>query len=320
MEAGGSEAAPPAIVRVGTAGWDYPDWRGVVYPARKSKQFDELAYLSRFFDTVELNASFYRPADPKAAAGWVRRVAGNPRFQFTAKLWKRFTHERSSAWSADEVRAASGALEVLQEAGRLGAVLLQFPWSFKRDEAATEWLRDLLAAFAAFPLVVEVRHASWNEGQLLADLTERGVGIVNVDQPMFGRSIAPAAHATAAIGYVRLHGRNYRDWFRQKATRDERYDYLYTPEELTPWVTRIREIAGRAETRQVYAVTNNHVIGKAPANGAMIQSMLSGRKVRVPPGLYARYRTELEPFAVPDPGDDGELFARLPPSGGDRTD
>jgi uncharacterized protein YecE (DUF72 family) len=305
-----------AVVRVGTAGWDYPDWRGIVYPARRSKQHDDLEALSRFFDTVEVNASFYRPADPKAAAGWVRRVAANPRFRFTAKLWRRFTHERASAWSAADVRAARAALDVLHEAGRLGAVLLQFPWSFKRDDAAVEWLRDLLASFAAFPLVVEVRHASWTEGDLLGELAERGVGIVNIDQPMFRRSIGPAAVATAAVGYVRLHGRNYRDWFRRKATRDQRYDYLYTAEELSPWVDRIRQIAARPQIREVYAVTNNHVLGKAPANGAMIESMLSGRKVRVPPGLYARYRAELEPYAVPDPGGDGELFARVPPAGG----
>lgn len=310
----------PAVIRVGTAGWDYPDWRGVVYPAKKSKQFDELGYMSRFFDTVEINASFYRPAEPRAAAGWVRKVEANPRFRFTAKLWRRFTHERAGAWTADDVRVARAALDVLQEAGRLGAVLLQFPWSFKRDDATAEWLRDLLSAFAAFPLVVEVRHASWTEGDLLSELGERGVGIVNVDQPMFRRSIGPAAHTTGAVGYVRLHGRNYRDWFRHKATRDERYDYLYTPEELSPWVERVREIAARPQTREVYAVTNNHVIGKAPANGAMIESMLSGRKVRVPPGLFAKYRAELEPFAVPDAGGDGELFARVTAPGGSRAD
>ncbi|HVT09788.1 MAG TPA: DUF72 domain-containing protein [Polyangia bacterium] len=322
-EAGGTGAAPPAIVRVGTAGWDYPDWRGVVYPAKKSKGLDELEYLSRFFDTVEVNASFYRPADPKAAAGWVRKVAGNSRFRFTAKLWKRFTHERSAAWTADDVRVTRAALDVLQDAGCLGAVLLQFPWSFKRDDATAEWLRDLLAAFAAFPLVVEVRHASWTEGDLASELDERGVGIVNVDQPMFRRSIGPAARATGAIGYVRLHGRNYRDWFRAKATRDERYDYLYTAEELAPWVARIREIAARPSTREVYAVTNNHVIGKAPANGAMIESMLSGRKVRVPPGLFARYRAQLEAHAVPDGGEAGaagELFARAPDKGPGRAE
>jgi uncharacterized protein YecE (DUF72 family) len=290
-----------AKVRVGTAGWDYPDWRGIVYPTKKkTKSFDELGYLARYFDTVEINSTFYGPGTPKAAADWVARVAHNPEFKFTAKLWRRFTHQREAAFLAEEVKAARAAFDVLQDAGRLGAVLLQFPWSFKRDDAAEEWLRDVLAAFAAFPLVLEVRHASWNSEAVLADLAERGVGIVNVDQPLFGNSIGPAARATSAVGYVRMHGRNYQDWFRKSADRNQRYDYLYTADELRPWVERIREIAARPAIREMYAVTNNHNLGKAPANGGMIEGMLGGGKARVPPTLFARYRSTLEPFAVPD--------------------
>jgi len=287
-----------AKIRVGTAGWDYPDWRGIVYPnARKTKSFDELAYLARFFDTVEINTTFYGPGSAKTAADWVARVAGNPEFKFTAKLWRRFTHERQTAWTADEVRTARAAFDVLQAAGRLGAVLLQFPWSFKRDAAAEEWLRDLCAAFAELPLVLEVRHASWNSEEVLAELAERGVGIVNVDQPLFGNSIEPAARATSSVGYVRLHGRNYHEWFRKAADRNARYDYLYTADELRPWVERIQEIAARPTTKEMYAVTNNHNLGKAPANGAMIAGMLRGRKVRVPETLFARYAKQLDAFA-----------------------
>jgi uncharacterized protein YecE (DUF72 family) len=308
-----------AKIRVGTAGWDYPDWRGIVYPNRtKTKSFDELAYLARYFDTVEINTTFYRPGDPKVAAGWVRRVAGNADFKFTAKLWKRFTHQRGSAWTTEEVKVARAAFDVLLEAGRLGAVLLQFPWSFKRDAAAAEWLRDLLAAFSAFPLVVEVRHTSWNSSDAVAELTELGVGLVNVDQPLYGNSIAPAALATSSVAYVRMHGRNYQDWFRKSATGNQRYDYLYSAGELRPWVERIKEMAARPTTRELYAVTNNHNLGKAPANGAMIEAMLQDQdkdheKVPLPPTLFARYRAELEPFAVPDRAvaDSGELFADL---------
>ena len=298
-----------ATIRVGLAGWDYPDWRGIVYPKKKTKSFDELGYLARYFDTLEINSTFYRPATPKAAAGWVKRVEHNPAFKFTAKLWRRFTHERASAWTQREIGLASAALEVLQDAGRLGAVLLQFPWSFKRDEASQEWLRDLLGAFARFPLVVEVRHATWAAGDLLTELTERAVGVVNVDQPLFGHSIKPAAHSTSAVGYVRLHGRNYQDWFRATASGQQRYNYLYTADELRPWVERIREMAARPTIRELYAVTNNHNLGKAPANAGMIMSMLASEKVRVPAGLFAQYRKELEPFAVPDVVGQTELFA-----------
>jgi uncharacterized protein YecE (DUF72 family) len=289
-----------AKIRVGTAGWDYPDWRGIVYPnARKTKSFDELAYLARFFDTVEINSTFYGPGTAKTAAGWIARVEDNPEFKFTAKLWRRFTHERD-AWTADEVKAARAALDVLMGAGRLGAVLLQFPWSFKRDDRAEEWLRDLCAAFADLPLVLEVRHTSWNSETVLAELTERGVGIVNVDQPLFGNSIKPAARATSSVGYVRLHGRNYHDWFRKTADRNARYDYLYTADELRPWVDRIKEIAARPTIKEMYAVTNNHHLGKAPANGAMIEAMLWGRKVRVPEALFDRYSEPLRAFSVGD--------------------
>jgi uncharacterized protein YecE (DUF72 family) len=311
LPAGEGRQAPhtgPAIIRAGVAGWDYPDWRGIVYPNKKTKSFDELGYLARYFDTVEINSTFYRPANPKAAASWVKRVEHNPAFKFTAKLWKRFTHERAAAWTAKEVGLASGALDVLADAGRLGAVLLQFPWSFKRDEASQEWLRDLLGAFGRFPLVLEVRHASWAGSDVLAELTERAVGVVNVDQPLFSNSIKPAAHATSPVGYVRLHGRNYQDWFRPPASNRQRYNYLYTADELRPWVERIREMAARPGIRELYAVTNNHNLGKAPANAGMIMSMLDGEKVRIPASLFAHYRKELEPFTVPDVVGQAELF------------
>lgn len=290
-----------AEIRVGPAGWDYPDWQGIVYPGPKSKRFDPLAYLSHYFRTIEINSTFYGPASVKTARSWASRVAHAADFRFTAKLWRRFTHERDTAFSAAEVKTARDGFDVLAAAGKLGAVLLQFPWSFRNDGPANEWLRDLFDAFAGLPLVVEVRHASWNDPDLLEWLEERGVGLVNIDQPLFGSSIKPAAHATARIGYVRLHGRNYRDWFRQKATRDERYDYLYSARELEPWVGRIREIAARPATGEVYAVTNNHHLGKAIVNAEMIEAMLLGSCVRAPPELYERYRAALEPYAVPSP-------------------
>jgi uncharacterized protein YecE (DUF72 family) len=286
------------MIRVGTAGWDYPDWQGVVYPRPKPKGFDPLTFLSRYFDTIEINSTFYGPARAEVARGWVDRVANNQDFRFTAKLWRRFTHERGTAWTSAEVKEARAGFDVLREAGRLGAVLLQFPWSFRHSDESREWLRDLFAAFTDLPLVLEVRHASWAGADVLEWLSAAGVGLVNVDQPLFGNSLRPSAHATSAVGYVRLHGRNYKEWWRKSAGRDERYDYLYTPEELEAWVERLRQLATR--TREVYAVTNNHRVGKAPANAEMIEAMLQGQKVAGPPTLFDHYRRELEPFVLPD--------------------
>lgn len=290
------------MIRFGPAGWSYDDWKGIVYPDPPPKKFDPLAYLAGYFDTLEVNSTFYRPAAASTAKSWARRVAGNPDFLFTAKLWKRFTHERKEAWTADEVALARAGFDPLLDAGRLGALLLQFPWSFRRTDESREWLDDLMRTFRDFPLVVEVRHASWNEAAFFESLAERGVGFVNIDQPLFRDSLAPSAHATAPVAYVRVHGRNYQEWWRENREPHERYNYLYRAEELEPWVARTRELEEEPGTKDVFVVTNNHYQGKAIANALMLKSMTQKRKVTAPPPLYAHYRELLERYAIPAPG------------------
>jgi uncharacterized protein YecE (DUF72 family) len=297
MKGGDARPAVRAVIRIGPAGWDYPDWKGTVYPKPALRGFDPLAHLARWFDTVEVNSTFYRPQTPEVARAWCERVADRPRFRFTAKLWRRLTHERE-AYGADEETAARAALDALQEAGRLGAVLVQFPWSFRRDAASREWLRDLFRALSGLPLVLEVRHASWNVPETYAELAGRGVGFVNLDQPLFRNSIPPSAVATSAVGYVRVHGRNYKDWFREKAGRDARYDYLYTADELRPWAERTRALAEAPRVEDVYVVTNNHFRGKAVANAAMLESMVEDRRVAAPPELAGTYGEVLAPFVT----------------------
>lgn len=291
-------------IRVGPAGFDYEDWSGIVYPKPRPRGFDPLAYLSRYFDTVEINSTFYRPMDADVVRRWAERVDDNTRFRFAMKLWRRFTHERGEAWTAKDVRQARAGLDAMAEARRLGAVLVQFPWSFRNDERNNEWLHDLLSALDGLPLVVEVRHASWNEPDFYAALVERGVGIVNIDQPLFKHSIRPDSRATSAVGYVRVHGRAFRNWFRKTATRDERYDYLYTAKELAPWVERTRDIAGNPRVEETYVVTNNHRAGQAPVNALMMESMLEDERVAAPPELYRAYADVLGPYARPVAADE----------------
>ena len=292
------------MIRFGPAGWDYKDWSGIVYPRPAPRGFDRLAWLAAYFDTVEVNSTFYRPLPVAPTRAWLERVERFPRFRFTAKLWRRFTHERE-AYGADEVALARSAPDALHAAGRLGALLLQFPWSFKRDLAAEEWVRDLFQVLDGLPLVLEVRHESWNVPEVLAELAGRGVGFVNVDQPMFARSIGPSARVTSRVGYVRVHGRNYRNWFRKDAGRDARYDYLYRAEELAPWAERVQEMDRAPGCEDVYVVTNNHFEGKAVANAAMLESMVEGRRVAAPPPLVERYAELLAPY----------VDAREPPGG-----
>jgi uncharacterized protein YecE (DUF72 family) len=275
------------MIRVGPAGWAYEDWNGIVYPKPRPRGFDPLTHLAAYFDTVEVNSTFYRPATADTARKWVARVAENDRFRFTAKAWQRFTHARDEALTRADVAAAREALDVIRDAGRLGAVLLQFPWSFKRDDDARAWLDDATRALADFPLALEVRHASWNVPAFYRELAERGIGFVNIDQPLFARSLGPSATATAPVGYVRLHGRNYEDWFREGATVEERYDYLYSADELLPWADRARQIAATAA--DVYVVTNNHFEGKAVANAVTLRGMLEGGSPAAPAGVVAKY-------------------------------
>ncbi len=284
------------MIRVGPAGWSYKDWAGTVYPVPRPRGFDPLAYLSSYFDTIEINSTFYGPAPRASADEWIRRVAERATFRFTAKLWTRFTHVRDSAFTIAEIDAVHEGMAPLLDAGRLGALLLQFPWSFRRTDENRQRLDDVTRAFRRYPLVLEVRHESWNVPGFYSELAERRIGFVNIDQPLFGKSIGPSGTATSAVGYVRLHGRNYEDWFREGAGVEARYDYLYSSEELDPWVERSKDVA--AATIDTFIITNNHFQGKAIANAVMLQAKLAGSPVPAPAPLVATYPQQLDGFAV----------------------
>jgi uncharacterized protein YecE (DUF72 family) len=333
----GKSVAATHEVRIGPAGWSYSDWAGYVYPARRVRGFHEATYLAQFFDTIEINTSFYGPMRADHAKLWVERVSGNPRFLFTAKLWQKFTHEPVS--TREDERIVREGFDVLRAAGKLGAVLAQFPFSFHRSAENMVGLTVLLQRFADYPLAVELRHASWNAPETFALLREHEAAFCNIDQPIIGRSIeprdfviraegerqrrdaesaegrgeidageefdpglpaearvAPKDSAILPIGYVRLHGRRYDTWFSDDPAMPafERYNYLYSAEELAPWAGRIRNESAVAQ--KVFAVTNNHYLGKGVVNALQLLSMLKGAKVNVPDPLRVKY-PELEKIA-----------------------
>jgi uncharacterized protein YecE (DUF72 family) len=271
-----------------------------------------LEYLAQFFDTTEINTSFYGPVKPELAKLWCRKVAPvNKNFLFTAKLYRAFTHspitvmEPTSAATIrptdeDEARTREG-LDAIAGEGRLGALLIQFPVSFKNTSLNREYLERLLRQFIEYPRVVEVRHSSWNDSATLAAFTQKDVGFCNIDQPVLGRSLAPTEHVTGTIGYVRLHGRNYEQWF-DSDNRNDRYNYLYNLRELSGWKERIESIAERTQT--TYVITNNHFESKAGVNALELKAMISGKRVPAPPTLIQSY-PELRKFADPaeDSGD-----------------
>ena len=272
----------PHNIRVGPAGWSYTDWEGTVYPKHGSK-FDHLAYLSTFFDTIEINSPFYRIPPVSHAKSWVRRVAHNPDFRFTTKVFRGFTHEKA-ALAAEDVRAFRNYVDPLWESGKLGALLLQFPWSFKNSEEAREKLTALFDAFRDYPKALEVRHSTFQDEAFFRFLGEHQVGFVNVDQPLFHDSVKPSDTVTGPVAYARFHGRNYQKWFAHEESW-ERYNYLYSEEELDPWVKRIQSMANAAET---YVITNNHFRGQAVVNAAELRRSL-GQNAKTPPQLNAVY-------------------------------
>ncbi|MHC4599525.1 MAG: DUF72 domain-containing protein [Planctomycetota bacterium] len=287
----------------GTAGWDYPDWKGIVYPPGAPSRFDGLAYLAGFFDVVEVNSSFYRPPAVRTVESWVRRTAEAEGFTFTLKLHRRFTHDRETPWSEQEADAFRQGADVLAAEGKLGAVLLQFPWSFRNREENRRWLSELSHTFSTYPLVAELRHRSWMTKPALDFVKKLGLGFCNIDQPGGRDAVEPTALATAETGYVRFHGRNAEAWFKKGAGRDERYNYLYSEEELAPWVPRIRGVAERAE--KTFVIGNNHFKGQAPANILQLKRWLKGERIDAPPPLLDAFpflRTWLAeaPGGVPD--------------------
>ncbi|HEX8814704.1 MAG TPA: DUF72 domain-containing protein [Terriglobales bacterium] len=284
-------------IRVGTAGWSYKDWEGIFYPAGMARRKQHpLDYIAQCFDAVEINTSFYGHIKPELAKVWARRVAVNPNFRFTAKLHRSFTHsplavmEPTSAASIqpneEDERLARQGLDALASTGKFGALLIQFPVSFKNTSLNREYLDQLLRQFIEYPRVVEVRHSSWDNAETLSEFEQRQVSFCNIDQPVIGRSLEATEHVTAPVAYVRLHGRNYDQWF-DADNRNDRYNYLYSEPELASWKEKIQRIAKNADV--TYVVANNHFEAKAAVNSLQLRSMLESKRVRATEPLLGHY-------------------------------
>lgn len=274
-------------LHIGTSGWSYPDWEGIFYPKGADRKFNRLEYYAQYFDTVEVNTSFYRPPNPNYCEKWLRDVSENPRFMFTAKLWQQFTHQRDEPWTEGDLDLFRQGMAPLMDAGKLGALLVQFPWSFKNTQPERQWLSKLSQAFDELPKVLEVRHLSWHSKPALEFFRSLNLSFCNIDQPPSRNSIGPTSLATGPLAYYRFHGRNAENWFKKDAGRDDRYDYLYSDDELKPWIDNIEEMEKRIE--QIYVMTNNHYRGQAPVNALQMKGMLEGERPKVPASLVEYY-------------------------------
>ncbi len=281
-------------VRIGTSGWNYPSgrgtWNGVFYPARRPRGFDELAYYAEHFDTVEVNSTFYRMPDAAQARSWHRRTPAP--FLFAVKLFQKFTHPDlylaktgAADWdlSRGDVDRFRTGIAPLADAGKLAALLVQFPPSFHATDETREYLAWLLEAFGGYPTAVELRHRSWSDAGAATSalLDEGGAAWVLIDEPKFESSVRQSLDPAgrAPLAYLRLHGRNAARWWEHDAAED-RYDYLYSPAELAPLAEPARRAS--AAGRRVLIYFNNHFSAKAAANAAVLKHDLG----QVVPGAY----------------------------------
>ncbi|MBN1154629.1 DUF72 domain-containing protein [candidate division KSB1 bacterium] len=272
---------------IGPAGWSYKDWEGIVYPAKKGKNFHHLRYISDYFTTVEINSSFYRPPNAGTTTKWISLVHDNPDFLFTYKLWQKFTHDTESRITDSDERLVKSGLDVINDSGRLGATLIQLPWSFKNTDENKNKLHSILEMFRDYHPVVEIRHGSWDTDAFYTFLREEKAGFVNIDQPVIGDSIKLSAVSTGQIGYLRLHGRNYQNWFNENADASFRYDYTYNREEMNELAQRIGELTRMVS--KTFMIFNNHYKGQAIANALQAMFIMTKHRIEVPPTMLEHY-------------------------------
>ncbi|MFT5288196.1 MAG: hypothetical protein ACI8QS_000052 [Planctomycetota bacterium] len=264
-------------MRVGPAGWAYADWDGRVTPRKKPRSFHALAHLAKYVGCVEVNSSFYGLPLARNAERWVRLVEDQPDFCFTAKLFQGFTHGadlrgRERALTLDSYRAG---IAPLANAGRLWALLAQFPLSFHRTHFNVERLERIAGDFDPHPLILEVRHRSWFEPDGLRTIEKLGYSLATIDLPAAPDHPPADVAQVGPLGYLRLHGRNADAWFDSRAGRDQRYDYLYNRAEVGELAAVARRLATGADETAV--ITNNHFSGKAVANALELIGIFEGQ-------------------------------------------
>lgn len=274
---------------IGTAGWSYQDWVPNFYPKGQSKNFSWLEFYSQYFNTVEVNSTYYTYLSPKVVHGWLKQVEDADDFLFTVKLHNDFTHKHS--FCKEQVAAVKHNLDILKESERFGGLLLQFPYSFECNSGNIEYLRRLISIFDTYKIFVEVRHKSW-KGKKAKTVT-----FCTIDQPQIGESIDFETVAGNKSAYIRFHGRNEEAWleslnnfgknssYEQRSTR---YDYLYTPGEIVEISQQIKEIFD--SVNKIFVIMNNHPRGSAVANAFEILHYLQdGIKIQMPDSILNAY-------------------------------
>jgi len=266
---------PTPALRVGPAGWNFSDWDRFVYPKPRPRGFHPVEFLANRFDTVEIASSFHQFLRPELTRLWALRAGHNRQFQFSARLHRTFTHDRTL--DSQQVKVFSEGLAPLADSGKLGCVLMQFPSAFRFTAENKDFLIRLRRAFSHFPLVAELRHRSWATEEGIGTLIDYHVGFCNLDQPVNVRLTPPTSYLTWRVGYVKLHGSRCgpgHEAFDDRGLRSSGNDYLYSLAELEEWKTRIARFAPLADS--TFVIFNNDAAGKSIINGLQMQGLLEG--------------------------------------------
>ncbi|MDH4069444.1 MAG: DUF72 domain-containing protein [Ignavibacteria bacterium] len=289
-------------ILIGIGGWEHEVLDHCFYPSGNIDQARKLALYAEQFDSAEVRPTFWDDSISQGdAVDWTASVAGNPRFRFSVKLHRSFTHEKKLM-----PRATRGMRSILHELSRhnkLGAVLAQFPYSFTNTGANRFYLLKLGEVFSGFPLFVELRHGSWDETGLPEFLCEQRLQPVNVDLPRLRQYTSCRADAGDGVAYLRLHGRNEKGWLVNAV--DARYDYLYNGREMREIKRRVDRLSEKAD--RVFVLFNNTTGGKGVANALQLQHALQDTRSEHLPASALRAFPFLQPIAAKETGQTGFL-------------
>jgi len=257
-------AEKKAKIVIGTSGYSFDDWQTVFYPPDlpKGKRLD---YYKEHFNAVEINSTYYRIPHPAVFYNMAKKVGEG--FEFIIKTHRSFTHDRKDVEKKAEEYNES--IKPVVESGKFYGYLAQFPYSFKYSELNLKYVLDGKNYFPDGPLFVEFRHKSWDRMDVLESFKSNEVGICSVDEPELLGLYPSRAEATINTGYIRFHGRNSDNWW---GGRGDRYDYLYSREELLSWKKKIDKLKSR--TDKLYLFFNNCHLGQAVRNAKMMMEIM----------------------------------------------
>jgi uncharacterized protein YecE (DUF72 family) len=260
-------------IYIGTSGYNYEDWKNYFYPPDlDSKEY--LHYYSGVFNTVELNFTYYCFPNPYTFFSLCRKVKESQNFIFSLKANSKFTHERD--YNIDDSRKFLVSLKPLYEVDRLGSILFQFPYSFSFNENNLDYIKRIGEDFAGYNICVEFRNNSWLNDTMLENLKKLSVGFCNVDEPHLKGLIPATSICTTDTGYIRFHGRNSASWWEHEHAY-QRYDYMYSQEELAEWIPKAKEITDGAKKTFIYF--NNHYKGKAAKSALLFLDLLKSNNI-----------------------------------------